>query len=388
MLLLKVMKILYVITKSNWGGAQRHVYDLSVAMKEAGNTVVVALGGNGVLRQKLEDIGIKTYTIERLKRNIAISKEFGSFREIFSIIRHEKPDLIHLHSPKAAGLGSIAGRLLRVKKVIYTVHGWAFNEDRPLYQKLVIMIASWVTMLLSDKVILLSEYEYKQAKQFPWVTNRLAIIPLGMKVPVFMSIEGSKQTLAKHIGIDLSEFKKNIVVGTIAELHPNKGLEYLISALKNVCSNNGTTGHQDIISIIIGDGDLSTKLHMQIKCLGLEDKVFLVGYMSEASQYLKAFNIFVLPSVKEGLPYVILEAGSASLPVVATTVGGIPEIIDDMKSGVLIQTKDPSELAHAISYITEHPLLARQYGSVLRESIINKFSIEKMLKSIEEIYNL
>ncbi|MEI6397015.1 MAG: glycosyltransferase family 4 protein [Candidatus Taylorbacteria bacterium] len=376
------MKILYIITKSNWGGAQRHVYDLAVAAKTQGETVIVALGGNGILRQKLEDIGIKTYVINKLGRDIAITKDAGSFREIFSVIRHEKPDVMHLHSPKAAGLGAIAGRLLRVKKIIYTVHGWTWNEDRPIYQKLLIALVSWFTMILVHKVILLSEYERKQAEHFPWVKNKLSVIPVGIKTPIFMSVEGTKQTLAKHIGMDLTEFKKKIVVGTIAELHPNKGLEYLIEAMKDVVSSNS-----GVISIIIGDGDISADLHMQIKSAGLEGRIFLAGYMADASQYLKAFSVFVLPSLKEGLPYAILEAGSASLPVISTTVGGIPEMIDDMKSGVLVQPKDSGELAHAISYMIEHPLLARQYGSTLRENVIQKFSLEKTLGKVISLYS-
>ena len=376
------MKILYVITKSNWGGAQRHIFDLATAMKARGDVPVVALGGDGLLRKKLEDSGIKTHAISTLGRDVALTKDAGSFREIFSIIRREKPDILHLHSPKAAGLGALAGRLLGIKNIIYTVHGWAFNEDRPFYQKAFIAKLSWFTMMLSHKIILLSDHELKQTRAlFPFVKNKLTLIPLGMRAPTFMSVDGAKQTLAKHIGIDFAEFNKKIVIGTIAELHPNKGLNYLIDAFARVCD-----GRTDIISIIIGDGDLLSELHMQIKEKGLEGRVFLAGYMENASQYLKAFSMFVLPSVKEGLPYVILEAGSASLPVVATTVGGIPEIIEDMKSGVLIQPKNSSELAHAISYIIEHHNLAKQYGNSLHEVISQKFSIEKMLKAVEEIY--
>ncbi len=377
------MKILYVITKSNWGGAQRHIFDLATAMKARGDVPVVALGGDGLLRKKLEDSGIKTHAISTLGRDVALTKDAGSFKEIFSVIRREKPDVLHLHSPKAAGLGALAGRLLGVKKIIYTVHGWAFNEDRPWYQKIFIAKISWFTMMLSHKVILLSEHELKQTRiLFPFVKNKLTLIPLGMRVPTFMSVDGAKQTLAKHIGTDFSEFNKKIIIGTIAELHPNKGLNYLIDALARVCD-----GRTDIISIIIGDGDLLSELQVRIKEKGLEGRVFLAGYMENASQYLKAFSMFVLPSVKEGLPYVILEAGNASLPIVATTVGGIPEIIEDMKSGVLIQPKNSSELAHAISYLIEHHAIAKQYGNSLHEVILQKFSIEKMLKAVEEIYS-
>jgi glycosyltransferase involved in cell wall biosynthesis len=375
------MKILYVITKSNWGGAQRHVYDLAISMKERGSTAVVALGGNGMLRQKLEDAGIKTHAINKLGRDVTLTKDAGSFAEIYSIIKREQPDVIHLHSPKAAGLGVLAGRLLRTPKIVYTVHGWAFNEDRPLYQRLAIRLASWLTMLLAHKVILLSEFEFKQAQKFPWVNEKLSIVPLGIKMPVFMSVDGAEQTLAKHIGMDLAEFKKKTTIGTIAELHTNKGLEYFIDSLKEVCAE-----HPEAMTIIIGDGELLSELHMKTKEFDLAGKVFLAGYMTDAYQYLKAFDVFVLSSVKEGLPYVILEAGAASLPVIATSVGGVPEIVQDMKSGVLVQPKNSHELAHAVSYVIEHPLLARQYGAALREIIVKKFDFGGMISGVEKVY--
>jgi glycosyltransferase involved in cell wall biosynthesis len=375
------MKILHVITKSNWGGAQRHVFDLALAMKEKGESIIVALGGNGMLRERLEDVGIKTYSIAKLGRNISFSNDMGSFGLIFSIIRREKPDVIHLHSPKAAGLGALAARILRVKNIVFTVHGFAWNEDRPLWQKGFIAFASWLTMVMAHKIIVLSDFEYKQAINFPFIKNKITIIPLGIKVPVFMSVDGARQVLAKQIGMELGDMRKKVVIGTIAELHKNKGLKYLLKSLVSV-----TESHKEAICIVIGDGELLSTLHMEIKKLGLEGRVFLTGYMAEAFQYLKAFNIFVLSSVKEGLPYVIFEAGFASLPVVATTVGGIPEMIEDMKSGVLVQSKDAEELSHAISYIIEHPLLARQYGATLRERLATKYSIVDMVEKVEKVY--
>src|ERR1700744_5804763 len=102
------MKILYVITKSNWGGAQKHVYDLATAMKAAGHEVKVALGGDGILKTRLEAACIFTYPIASIGRDISVGKDAGSLSEIFSIIRAQKPDVLHLHSPKAAGLGAFS----------------------------------------------------------------------------------------------------------------------------------------------------------------------------------------------------------------------------------------------------------------------------------------
>lgn len=377
------MKILYIITKSNWGGAQKNVFELAKAMKEKGHSVSVALGGAGILQKRLEDEGIKTYPISDLQRDISIKKEIGSFRELFRLIKRERPDILHLHSTKAAALGSLAGRLLKIKSVIVTVHGFAFNEDRSLSQKVTIAFFSWLTMIFAHKTIVLSKREYLQAEHFPGVKEKIVSISLGMKPPIFMSINGAKQMIGKLIGMDAVTMSKKIVIGTIAELHPNKGLTFLINAMKQVSKD-----HPDAICIIIGDGEETSALHLKIKESGLENTVFLTGYIEDASDYLKAFNIFVLPSLKEGLPYAILEAGCASLPVVATTVGGVPEIVEDMRSGVLIQPKNERELSHALSFMIEHPTMRRQYGTSLRENVIQNFSLEKMIEQTETLYKI
>lgn len=375
------MKIVYIITKSNWGGAQRHVYDLATTMKDKGHDVWVALGGNGLLKEKLGAANIYTFTIAGLRRDLSPGKDAGSFKEIFSIIRSKKPDIIHLHSPKAAGLGSLAGRLLGVRQIITTVHGWTFNESRPWHERLAIICFSWLTMALSHSTVLLSEREYTQAAYFPFVKNKIKLIPLGIKPPTFMSVEGAKQSISKTIGMNVADFGRCTVIGTIAELHPNKGLGYLLDAMRTVVDQ-----HPQSACVVIGDGEGAASLKMLIQEYKLDQHVFLAGYMDTASEYLKAFNVFVLPSIKEGLPYAILEAGAASLPVVATSVGGVPEIIDDMKSGILVQPKNPRELGHALSFMIEHPDERKKYGVALKEKISTKFSLDRMLWLIEGLY--
>ncbi|MBU6231858.1 MAG: glycosyltransferase family 4 protein [Patescibacteria group bacterium] len=376
------MKIMYVITKSNWGGAQRHVFDLATAMKEKGHEVWVALGGEGLLKQKLEAAGIYTFSISSMQRDISVGKDAGSLKEIWHVIRNKRPDVLHLHSTKAAGLGSVAGRMLRVPFVVQTVHGWAFNEDRPLGQKLLIRFFSWLTMLFTHSTILLSEREFEQAARFPGVKSKLKLIHPGMKAQTLYSVDGAKQALAKKIGMEPAEFGKKTVVGTIAELHPNKGIGYLVEAAAIVKAQ-----HPGMICIVIGDGEESASLQAMSKEKQLDSAFFLAGYMDNAAEYLKAFNVFVLPSVKEGAPYALLEAGSASLPVVATTVGGVPEIIEDMKSGILVQPKNPRELSHAISFMIEHPDERRKYGAALKERVSTKFGFDRMIWLVEGLYS-
>ena len=336
---------------------------------------------SSLLKEKLEKAGIYTYSIGALGRDISVGKDAGSFKELYSVIREKQPDILHLHSPKAAGLGALAGRLLGIKKIIYTVHGWTFNESRPFWQRAGIIFFSWMTMIFCHQIILLSNREYKQTERFPFIKKKLLLIPLGIQSPIFMSIDGAKQFFAKRIGMEFGDFDKRIVIGTIAELHRNKGLGYLVEAAKKVYGY-----HPNSLFLIVGEGEERKNLEEIINRLDLENNIKLAGYVENANQYLKAFSIFVLPSTKEGLPYTILEAGSAGLPVIATIVGGIPEIITDMKSGILVQPKNAKELGHAISFMIEHPEERRAYGAALHEKVLKDFSIEKMIAETEKVY--
>jgi glycosyltransferase involved in cell wall biosynthesis len=396
------MKILYIITKSNWGGAQRHVFDLAVQAKKEGFETVVALGGNGILRSKLTEAGISTIPIDTLGRDVHAGKDASSFADIRKIIKLEKPDILHLHSPKAGGLGALAGRLAQArlfstkkskptfpKKIIYTAHGWAWNESRPIYQKATIAFASWLTMLFCTDIITLSKKETDQALAFPFVKNKIRHIPLGITPPIFYGRVNALDFIEKHLAgnvekkADYIPLERRPVVGTISELHRNKGLTYLIEATMEIKKKFPT-----LAVVIIGDGELRPTLEAKIKELGLADTVYLAGWIDQASQYLKAFTIFSLTSVKEGLPYTIFEAAYAGVPVVATAVGGIPELIDDMSSGILIQPKKPTEIAYAMSFLLDpaHKTEQRAYAEALRARIETEFTIEKMFEKTFELY--
>ncbi len=372
------MKILYLITKSNWGGAQRHVFDLAVYSHKMGHKVVVALGGEGMLNDRLKAAGIETRTLGRLKRDVHAGDDLNSFFDIFKMIRKERPDVLHLHSTKAGGLGALVGRILRVKKIVFTAHGWAFNEDRSFWERSGIALISWLTMLFCTDIITISEKEKKQAQQFPFVAQKVHMIHLGIHSPVFMSKSSVEIFLKSKIPDGIA---KKIIIGTIAELHPNKGLTYAIEAMAKLVVKFPST-----IFLIIGEGDQRKSLEELIKEKSLQKNIILAGYVENAVQYIKGFSIFLLPSIKEGLPYCLLEAGYASLPVVATTVGGIPEIIDDMKSGILIQSKKSEEISHALEFLIKHKNVQKEYGRNLQEKVRSEFNIEKMLEATMKLY--
>jgi len=163
--------VLFVITKSNWGGAQRYVYDLATNLPKNTFEVAVALGGSGELTSMLGSAGVRTISIEHLERDIHFFNEFRVFRTLLALYNKEQPDVVHLNSTKIGGLGSFAGRIAKVQRIIFTVHGWAFNEERNSLFRLALWFFSWLTIIFCHKVITISYHDTRQAVSFPFVSS-------------------------------------------------------------------------------------------------------------------------------------------------------------------------------------------------------------------------
>ena len=392
----KPLKILYLITKSNFGGAQRYVYDLAMQAKREGHDVVVGFGGHGTLEEKLRAAGVRTTSIESLGRDVHPLLDLKSFFCLLELFADETPDIIHLNSSKMGGLGALAARLWNTgqwvsrflgkngvpARIVFTGHGWAFNEDRTDFSRFIIGILHWCTIELSHNTIAVSRKTREQVSALPFVWHKLKVVHNGVGQADVLpkAVAQTKITTGSIVaGRDLSG---SIVIGTIAELHTNKGFSYAIEGMALLKKQISTP----FVFFIIGDGEERASLDALIRKLGLEKDVFLLGYHENADSLLSAFDIFLLPSITEAFPYVILEAGKAGLPVVSTAVGGIPEVIDDMQSGILIQSKNPSEIARALKYLIENPERRASLGHTLADRIRDRFNVETMARETFAIY--
>jgi len=368
-------KILFLITKANWGGAQKYVFDIASELKNY--EVTVAHGEpSGELIEKLEIKNIPTIKIKNLNRDVKILDELKVAINLWKIFRQERPEIIHLNSSKIGGLGALIGRMVGIKKIIFTAHGWAFNENRNWLSKTIIKFLSWLTIVLAHQTIVINQQEYNQVINWPFITkNKLTLIYNGIKPIYFLNRNEAREYFKDKIK------DNNLVIGTISELHKNKGLKYAIKSFHQL-----TKEHKNIKFIIIGEGEEREYLEKKIKKYNLENSVFLVGEIKEASQYLKAFDIFLLSSLKEGLPFVLLEAGLAKLPVVTTKVGGIPEIIKNDFSGILVGKKENDKIKDVLEQLIVNQEKRRQLGENLNMTIKNKSSFGKMFEATKEIY--
>ncbi|MFA5764134.1 MAG: glycosyltransferase [Candidatus Paceibacterota bacterium] len=376
-------KLLICITKSNWGGAQKYVFDMATNIPKNEFDVSVLLGGDGELKRRLDAFGIRTVLLGNSQRDIDVKKEFSLFFELLRLFRKERPDIVHLNSSKMGGTGALAARLAGVKKVIFTGHGWAFNEDRNFVQKLVIRILHIITVLLSSKTIAVSETTKRQLGRF--LGRKIVVIRNGLREINFKEQGEARKELSEKILVQNKNTKSilgsnPVWIGTISELHKTKGLNYCIEAISKIKKN--------VIFVIIGEGKERKKLEEIATRSGVSARICMIGRVEQASIYLKAFDIFTLTSITEALPYCLLEAGWASLPTIASGVGGIPEIIEDGKTGLLVQPKNPETIKSAIENLLQNPDRASSFGKSLKEKIENEFKINDMIQKTINIYKI
>lgn len=375
---------MYVITKSVWGGAQRYVYDLATNLPKDKFEAVVVTGGDGPLIDRLAKQKIRVINLPEVTKNINFWQELKSLFYLGKIFAREKPDILHLSSSKFGGLGALAGRIValftgRPKLVIFTAHGWPFNEDRNFLARYLTYFFSWLTAFFTDRTINIAKADYKQSLKFPLLPNsKFIYIPngLGLNDQSFLPPAEAR----KILGLEEKQFS----IGTIAELTKNKGLIYLIDAINLIRSG---IKNLKLKVIIIGEGEDREKIQNRLGSLGLQEIIYPVGFRQDAGKYLKGFDVFVLPSIKEGLPYALMEAMAAGLPIIASDVGGVPDLIEHGRNGLLVKTKDSANLAETLNKLIKNQEIRLALGRKAKIKIETNFQLRDMLTKTITLYD-
>src|SRR3989344_3960973 len=379
-------KILFIITKSEMGGAQRFLYDFTTHLDPNNYELLVAAGKGGELLEKFEKSNIRTILIKNFSNAIGI-KNIQAFLEIFRLIIKFKPDILYLLSSEAGFTGSIAGAFCRAltkkpNKIIYRIGGWAFKEPKNVLIKKVYLWAEKISAPFKDLIITNSEFDRNLAIKNNIIKPEKIIViynSLDFDNLNFLPKKEAGKIITSKINNSQFIIPDSILVGVIANLYKNKGLIYLIFAMAKISNDH-------INAVIIGDGPEREILEKLIKRNNLENKITLIGYVADAYKYLKAFDAFILPSVKEGQPWTILETMAAEVPIVATNIAGIPEMIENEKSGLLVEPADPLALASAIERILTHPSLAQEFAKNALKTVKNKFNLTDMMRKNEKLF--
>lgn len=372
--------ILYVITKSNFGGAQKYVYDLACEAQNRGYAVHVACGNTGeahanpgLLVEKLRQKKIPIHLIKNFQRDMSFFQDIKAFIEVTSCIWKLKPTTLHLTSSKAGGIGTLAGRMLGVRNIIFTSHGLTMDEQwRPWWQQKLITLATWTTLVLTHQAIMINTQTAQRVRKMLGLKDKIHLIFNGIS-----DFQVKKKLTSLHeLKVPIS--KTDLVIGGIGELHPNKqwaSLVHIMPALP-----------QNVHLVIIGqDGGEQAFLEKLVRELNVADRVHITGYQKNAQEHLGIFDIFILPSAKEGLPFVLLEAGLAGVPIIASDLPGNRDIIVSGQNGILV---DPTSTAFvmAVTMVLRDQSLRKEFASQLREKILTTFSPQDMLHKTFSLY--
>ncbi len=378
-------RVLFVVTQSELGGAQRFLCELISRLDRNKYEILAAAGkdGDGEFLGILRNMAVSTLSLRFLKRKIGLYSDFRGYLEIGGLIKEFRPDTVFLSSSKAGVLGSLAARKFPHPKVIYRIGGWSFNEPMPWLVRRFYLLAEKCTARFKDIIIVNNRYDFDQAKKLKIRPRQnVELIHNGIdpyKLEIFGKDEAKIKLFERLPQRQRDFLHAKIVVGTVANFYKTKGLEYFIEAIKLLRTEPAI---MHTAFVIIGNGPEKEKLGLQIKESGIKDKIFLAGRLPDARKYLAAFDIFVLPSVKEGFSWALLEAMAAKLPVVATNVGAAPEIIEDGKNGFVIEPCKPEPLAQKIKELTDDERLRRELGIQAHQTVVLKFDLNKMVEKV------
>jgi len=361
------MHVVYIITRSDAiGGAHVHVRDLCLALQRAGHRATVLVGGAGPYVEELVDRGIEVHSIKNLVRAIRPGDDFLAVLELRKALARLKPDIVSTHSSKAGLLGRIASRSLGIP-VLFTAHGWAFTDGIPSRSAAIYRTAERLAAPLADKIITVSEYDRALALR-QGVGDERSVVTIHNGMPSLTAPVRDRRDSSTSKIVMTARFEEQKDHGT------------LLRALSTLVDLDWTVE-------LVGDGPLRPQVEGMAKDFGLADRVAFLGARNDVPEILNAADIFVLISNWEGLPRSILEAMRAGLPVVASAVGGVPELVDDGRTGFLVERQNDRQVASAIRNLLLEPSLRSAMAMQGRERFEACFTFERMFARTMEQYN-
>jgi len=379
------IRILY-ITQSLGGGVQKFIIQLCQNLNQhqfqiTGCCSAEQKGGDGDIpfSEAFRQIGI-SYFVVPMQRAINPWEDFSSFVKIYRNITRRGFDIVHAHSSKAGVLARIAARLAGVPLVIYSPHGFSFDGPGNVISKLPYILFEKIASFFSDIIITDSLSEKKLALKYKMGSDeKTFVVPPSINISDYnLKITGKERaSCLKKLGIAL----ENRVVTMIGRLAVQKDPYTFILAAKQIKNKQ-----PDTTFLLVGDGPLMDSCLRLIKKLELEDSVKVVGWLRNYKIVLKASDIIVIPSLWEGLPFILLEAMAFAKPIVATRITGIVDVVRDGKNGFLIPPRSPDSLAKKVEQILDNPDVGANLGKEGRITVKKNYLLKTAVSSIETLY--
>jgi glycosyltransferase involved in cell wall biosynthesis len=388
------IRVIHVITRLDMGGSAQEALHTVLTLDPQFYQVVLIKGSTSesamtpielqnVNRQLAvaSDRGVEVINLPSLVRRISPWNDFKTLVLLWSLVRRYKPHIVHTHTSKAGVLGRLAAWLARVPVIIHKPHGHVFyGHFGPGLSRFFLFIERLLGGI-ADHVVALTPMEARDYLNLRVLkADKISIIHSGVDLNRYHITAEKRQQKKKDLGIPAD----SLIIGYVGWLIPIKGVTYLVSAMTKVLEK-----YPKSILVLVGKGDdkgeEERKLKERVERAGLADKVRFLGWRADVDEIMGCFDIFVLPSLNEGMGRVLVEAMAAGLPIVASRVGGIPDLVKDGKNGRLVPPADATALAKAISALLEDKKKRKRMGQA-GAKMCRQYSTEAMVAQIDNLY--
>jgi len=370
------MRILHIIDSGGLYGAEIMLLHLMEAQLRLGLEPILASIGDLEIDEKPVETEARRRGLRVVPFRMRSGPNWAGAWRILGFARQQQVQLLHSHGYKGNILFGLLPRRLRGLPMVATLHGWTWTGG--LTRMLVYEQLDALSLRFVDKVVLVNA----AMKEHPCFQGRrgynLAIIENGVPLAQPLASEPMGRDLRQDV---LSFAREAFTIGAAGRFSREKGFAFLLEALAGLVAE----GH-DLRLVILGEGGLRQELNQQVAALGLGERVLMPGYVAAAGRYLPGFNLFVLPSLTEGLPMVLLEAMSAGLPIVASRIGGIPAALDQGRAGLLVEPRDVDSLKAGIRAIIEDPCGAEQRSAAASDRVRTLYSSSAMAGRYFDVY--
>ena len=380
------IRVLRVIARLNLGGPALHVAYLTEGLRERGYETTLVAGslarGEGSMAHVAEQRGIDVTMLPDLHREISPFHDLRAAHRLAGLIRRLRPHILHTHTAKAGAVGRTAALLAgdaRPPIVVHTFHGHVlrgyFGPMRSaLFRVLERSLASTSTALVAvspevrDDLVALGVAP----------REKFTVIRLGVELEERVGAPpGARERTRRMLGIAPDRF----TVGWIGRMTAVKRTDDILLAVK-LLRDSGV----DACLCLVGDGPDRDDVEKRAHKLGVVRNCFFLGYQDEVAPYYAAFDALVLPSANEGTPVSAIEALASARPVVATRVGGVPDVVRDDVDGFLVEPGDIDALAERLGRLASDPALARRMGEAGREWVLDRYSVERLVDDVDRLY--
>lgn len=377
---MRKIRIAHVITRLCAGGAQENTFhSVRLANRERFEADLISgpvRGREGSIEEHVTGAGISILREPFLIREPAPVRDWITLRRLTRLFKERHYDIVHTHTSKAGVLGRLAAERAGVPILVHTPHGNVFHSYfNPYLTRLFVWMERHCARRTDRIIELTSGGVEEHLAEGIGRREQFRVIFSGIDTAPYEAAIAKREATRAALGAGPEE----VLFGGVGRLEPVKGFTYFVEAAQTVLESDAHAR-----CILIGDGAEREKLRAQ--AAGIGNRFQFLRWRRDVPELMAALDVLAVPSVNEGMGRVVLEAGAAGIPVVASRVGGIPDIVDDGETGLLIPARDVAALAAAMLELAHAPERRRWMGATARAKVVPHFSLQKMVERIESLY--